>query len=376
MKRPWFIPLVIVALLAGLSWLASSRVSANDPAVTGVLQAGATVRTDPVLVLAPSIATTRTASVSGQPAVAGTLTSVTVSAGDRVSAGQVIARLDDRALVLRVQMAQAAARGARARVGVIDANLDTLANNSATLASARRKLDAALPKLKASRVEVVSNLAKARAAASQLPPGWKAPPGMPDPRVLVAKLEGALAQIDAGMAKATSGRAKLYSGAAKIADARSQLRDARRILVLAADAADIGVQVAEARRDLAVIRTPRGGTVTWAAEAGTVVFGGGPIARILPDGPIVLDTYIDAGQAKIVRVGSAVSASSDSHPAAAFTGHVTAVFPVYDYPPTSLPTTLIHMTRAFKVSVTLDDTAAPLPPGTPADLTISTRSGS
>jgi hypothetical protein len=77
-----------------------------------------------------------------------------------------------------------------------------------------------------------------------------------------------------------------------------------------------------------------------------------------------------------VRVGSAVSASSDSHPAAAFPGHVTAVFPVYGYPPTSLPTTLIHMTRAFKVSVTLDDTAAPLPPGTPADLTISTRSGS
>lgn len=33
--------------------------------------------------------------------------------------------------------------------------------------------------------------------------------------------------------------------------------------------------------------------------------------------------------------------------------------------------TLIHMTRAFRVTVTLDDTAAPLPPGTPADLTIA-----
>jgi hypothetical protein len=29
------------------------------------------------------------------------------------------------------------------------------------------------------------------------------------------------------------------------------------------------------------------------------------------------------------------------------------------------------MTRAFKVTITIDDTAAPLPYGTPADLTIS-----
>jgi hypothetical protein len=116
--------------------------------------------------------------------------------------------------------------------------------------------------------------------------------------------------------------------------------------------------------------------VTWAAESGTVAFAGGPVVRILPDGPILLDTYLDAEQAKLVALGSTARAGSDSHPSAAFPGRVTALFPVYEYPPTSLPTTLIHMTRAFRVTVTLDDTAAPMPPGTPADLTISTRSGS
>jgi HlyD family secretion protein len=375
-KRPWFIPLALVALLAGLAWLASARLSASDAVAGGVLRASATVRSDPAVVLAPSLATTRTASAGGQPAVAGLLASVEVSAGTRVSAGQVVARFDDRALTLRVDVARAAARGARARVGVIDSNLDTVADNAVKLATARRKLNDALATLRKSRADVVSNLASARAAAAVLPPGWTPPPGVPDPRVLVAKLEAALAQIDAGLAKATAGRSKLVAGAAKLADARSQLRGARGVLELVADAADIGVQVAEARLALAVVRSPYAGIVTWAAEEGTVVFAGGPIARILPDGPVVLDTYLDIQQARLVRVGSAASASSDSHPGSAFSGQVTGVFPVYGYPPTSLPTTLIHMTRAYRVSVTLDDTAAPLPPGTPADLTIQARSGS
>jgi HlyD family secretion protein len=371
-KRPWFIPVVLALLLAGLSWVASARLSATDATATGELQTAATVRSDPTLVLAPSLSTTTAA--SGQPAVAGALATVEVSAGVRVEAGQVIARLDERALSLRVRMAEAASRGARARVGVVDANLDTVAINSGKLSDARRKLDSALAQLRTSRADVLSNLSQARAAAALLPPGWTPPPGTADPRVLVARLEAALGQIDDGLKKATAGRAKLDSGAAKLSDARSQLRGVRGVLVLAADAADVGVQVAEARRALAAIRAPYAGTVTWAAEAGTIAFVGGPVARILPDGPIVLDTYLDAAQAKLVRVGSTASASSDSHPDAAYHGRVTAVFPVYAYPPTSLPTALIHMTRAFRVSVTLDDTTAPLPPGTPADLTISTRS--
>jgi multidrug resistance efflux pump len=375
-KRPWFIPLALVALLGGLVWLASARLSASDALSGGALSAAATVRADPVAVLAPSLATTRTAAAPRQPVVAGALASVEVSEGTRVAVGQVLARFDDRALARQVEAARAVARGTRARVGVVVDGLERAADGAAKLAAARRDLTTALTTLRSSRADVVRNLASARAAAAALPPGWTPPPGMPDPRVLVAKLEAALAQIDGGLAKATAGRAKLATGAAKLADARSQLRGARGVLVLAADAADLGVQVAEARRALAVIRSPYAGTVTWAAEAGTVVFAGGPVARILPDGPVLLDTYLDVEQLKLVRVGSPATASSDSHPGAAYPGRVTGVFPLYSYPPTSLPTTLIHMTRAYRVTVTLDDTAAPLPPGTPADLTIQARSGS
>jgi len=372
MRRPWVIPVLLVALLSALTWLASARLAATDPARSGRLLAGATVRSDPVTVQAPSLAAARTTAPTGQPAVAGLLVSVEVAAGSRVETGAVIARLDDRALALAITSAEAAARGARARIGMLDDGLATAASNAAKLTDAKRKLDSALAELRTTRPDVVRSLAQARQLADSLPPVL--PPGMPDPRVLVAKLEAALKQIDAGLAKATAARAKLATGSAKLSDARSQLRGLRGVAVLAAEAADAGVDVATARRDLSIVRAPYTGLVTWAAEPGTVVFVGGPIARLRPDGPLLVDTYVDAAQAKLVRLGSSAEASIDSLPGRSYPGRVSAVRPVYEFPPTALPTALIHMTRAFRVTVTVDDTAAPLPPGTPADLSISTRS--
>jgi HlyD family secretion protein len=375
MRRPWIVPIALALLLAGLGWIASTRLTGSGDRRGNDLLLAATVRSDPVAVLAPSLGTSRAvASSASPPTVAGRLASIDTSVGTRVEVGQVIARFDDRALTLALESAKASARGARARVGVIDANLDTVADNAAQLATAKRKLDDALAKLRASRPEVVRNLEQARALVRGMPPTL--PPGAPDPRVLVAKLEAALARIDAGLAKAAAGRAKLNTGAAKLSDARSQLRGARGVLTLVAEAADTGVVVAEARRGLAAIRAPYAGTVTWIAEPGSVLFAGGPVARLMPDGPLLLDTYADAGEATLVRVGASATASSDSFPGHTFAGHVSGIRPVYEFPPTALPTTLIHMTRAFRVTVTLDDTAAPLPAGTPADLTISTRSGS
>lgn len=370
MRRPWIVPIALLLLLTGLGWVASTRLSGSGDRRGSDLLLAATVRSGPVAVLAPSLAAARIAAANtSQPAIAGQIASVEVSAGVHVETGQVLVRFDDRALGLALELAKASARGARARVGVIDANLDTVAGNGAKLADAKRKLDDALKKLGASRREVVGNLEQARALVRSMPPTL--PPGAPDPRALVATLEAALKQIDAGLAKATAGRAKLNAGATKLADARSQLRGARGVLTLVADAADAGVGVAEARLALAVVRAPHAGTVTWLAERGSVLFAGGPVARLLPDGPPLLDTYADAGETALVRIGAPATASSDSFPGRTFAGRVTAIRPVYEFPPTALPTTLIHMTRAFRVTVTLDDTAAPLPPGTPADLTIA-----
>lgn len=380
MRRPYFIPLLILALLAALAWIASSRAGVPGASADGTLSVSGNVRVEEIQVLAPSLAATRTPAL-GQPVVAGRIASVEASAGVRVAKGAVIARLDDGELALQVEIAKAAARGARARVGVAQSGLDTLADNATKLSDARAQLDDTLAQLRASRAKVATDLAKAEALVRSLPPGGvpgtrTPPPGAPagaDPRVMVAKLKAALAQIDAGIAKVTAGRATLDENSAKLSDAKSQLRGAKGVLELVADAADAGVSVAEARRDLASVRAPYAGLITWAVEPGSVVFVGGPVARLLPDGPLLVDTYLDSGQLNDVRVGAAAEAGSDSWPGRTFGGRVTGIEPVYGYPPTSLPTPLIHMTRAFRVTVSIDDTAAPLPPGTPADLTIRTR---
>lgn len=388
MRRPWVIPLLLLVLVAGLGWVASVRLASETDLQNGEFVLAAVVRAEQVSVLAPSLAfslaTSSTAGSAGTisaastgaggstPAVAGTLASVEVSAGAHVEAGQVLARLDDTALRLRLDAVRAAARGARAQVGVVDETLTSIEDSATTLADARTKLDATLTTLAASRTEVAANLAQARAAVASMPPTL--PPGAQDPRVLVAELEVKLAQIDEGLANATTARSELESATATIGDAQSQLQSVRSLGSLVADAADAGVAVAEARLALAVIRAPSAGTVTWVAERGTVLFAGGPIARLNPDGPLLLDTYLDASQASLVHVGSLASAGIDSLPGLVYPGRVSAIDPVYEYPPTALPTRLIHMTRAFRVTVSLDDTAAPLPVGTPADLTISTRS--
>jgi HlyD family secretion protein len=364
----------LAVVLGGASWLAATRLHVPDPAVSGTLGVSATVRADTVTVVAPSLAATRSAAAAGLPSVAGIIASVEASEGSRVSTGQVVAHLDDRALAIAAESARAGARLARARIGVAQNGLDTIAGNSATLAGARRKLDAALATLLASRAQVARDLAAAEDAVAHMPPVL--PPGVPDPRVLVARLKVALAKIDAGLATATSARVKLGTAAAKLSDARSQVRGLRRVLELAAGAADAGVDVADARRALALVRSPCSGMVTWLAQPGSVVLAGEPVARIAPDRPVVLDTYLDAEQLALVRLGATATAASDSFGARTFAGRVTAIAPAFGYPPTSLATPLVHMTRAIKVSVTLDDPAAPLTAGTPADLTISTRSGS
>lgn len=373
MRRPWIIPSALFALLGLLVWLASARLATEQGASPRSIALAGRVRANELTLAAPRLANgTPAPSGSVSPAVAGAVASVEVSEGQHVEAGQVIARLDDRLLALRVDQARSAARGAWARVGVVDVNLETLEDKAAQLANARRQLDATLRQLRGQRAQVAESLAQAKAAAAAAPPVL--PPGVPDPRAAVAKLTAALAQIDQGIAKATAGRARLESGQATVAEARGQLRGARDTLTLVAQAADVGVEVAEARRALSQVRSPAPGVVTFVVQPGTVVFAGGPVARVAPDSPVLLDAYVDSRQARSLAIGDGVEVSADSWPGRSFPARVREIASTYTYPPTSIPTTLVHMTRAFRITVSVEDTHAPLPPGTPVDLTVTTRS--
>jgi HlyD family secretion protein len=311
------------------------------------------------------------AAASSQPTLSATVAAVETAEGSTVRAGQVVARFDDRDLVIGVEIARTAAAKSHADVRVLDSRLADLESAADTLATTRSQVLAAITKGRSGRAALLANIAALEKLISHTPPGPGRPPPMsPDPRVLLARLKAGLAKLDAGLAKARSGLARLDAGRARLSDARAAISSARVVLTEVAKAADAGVPVAEAKLAQAVVRAPADGLVVAAAEPGTPLMADAPVIKMRRVGPARVDAYLTPEDAARVRVGARADTSIDSLPGRAFTGRVSELRPVYEYPPTSTPTTEIHMIRAFRVTVTLSDPVSRLPPGTPADVTI------
>lgn len=281
-----------------------------------------------------------------------------------------------------------------------------LAKAKATLLKAKAGLLAAQKKLldaKAHRSELEAELANLKAQAATYPPG-----GVPAAlQTQIAQLEGLLASIDPGLAKIAANLKQVKAGLAKIAVGEAQLATAQAALVTgaaklatgeaqlnkAADALDtaktqaykardylkiiagganVGVVMAEAKRDQATIVSPVSGTVTQAPTAGAVACKGAPLVRIRPDDAALVDTYLTGEQLSAVHVGSIADVSFDSDGGHVMHGTVITIGSDAEYPPTSFPTNVVHMTRTVKATLRLDSGDQP-PPGTPVDIAIHTN---
>ncbi len=399
-RRSYIVPLaglVLVLAVVGLLWA-----RASVQAAPGMLQVAGDVRSDIRVIRAPGItyptpdfsvgipkpvsaslsagggsssARRVPAGASRQPTISGTVAQVYIAQGDRVTTGQPLATLDTAALKLGVAQAQMNAGKGHADVEVMRDTLSTLSDNRAKLATARSKLDGTLAQVVAQRAQLAAQLAQLEAAAAHMPPGpppSASPTSPPSPAVLIPRLKAALAQIDAGLVKLKQGLGQLNTGAAALTTARKQVTTARDVLAILAGAQDIGVQLAQARLAQATITSPVTGVITYVLPRGQLAMVGTPVARIRPDGPRLVDTYLTADQLSQVKVGTPVTVTYDSAPGVSCRGEITRIGTDSTFPPTSFPTTVVHMTRTTRVTVTLQDGVA-APYGTPVDLTISTR---
>ena len=416
-RRSLLTTLAIVAVAAALGFaLYAKTASAVTP---GVISAAGDVRIDEDVVRAPAIAyptpdytvgipTSGTAApkkrgsgapstASRMPVVSGYLVVVPVALGAHVAKGQVVARLDTAMLDLGVQQAETARTQARANLEVLDTTIDALTTARAKLITARSQLVKARGQLittRASLVATIGVLTRTRASLetsiamieqliSQSPPAG--PPHTPPYPVLLAGMQqgliqlnqglaGAkvgLAKIDQGLATMNQGLAKLSKGLAQLDSARAKLRDARKLAVIGIVAQNVAVELARARRDGATIVSPVDGVVTYTRAAGTAVIVGAPIVRIRPDGPSHVYTYLTTDQLAQVSVGSRASVTYDSNSGGPLAGRLIYLGDQAAVPPTNFPTSIVHMTRAVRVTIELDgDLTAP--PGTPVDVEIST----
>jgi RND family efflux transporter MFP subunit len=185
---------------------------------------------------------------------------VRVVAGDRVRAGQVLVRLDDRDLAAQARRAssgrQAAEQGGRAAVSERDAATAALAFAEAT----HRRIAALHGRTSATDHELDEAVAQLRAAEARL-----------------ASAEARVAEAQASFASAVAG----------------------------ADAADVGAS-------WATITAPFAGVVTETlVEAGSMASPGTPLLRLERTGGLRLDVRLDESRAAAVRPGQDVELMFD-----------------------------------------------------------------
>lgn len=311
------------------------------------------------------------------------IASVPVSVGESVTVGQLVAILDTAALDADIAVARANQRAARAQIAVIDSNLSDLSDARATISDGRAKLDSTEAQLRTTRAQLVVKLAQIEAILAKLPSGPPSippsgppspPPGpMPDPAALkaaAAQLRAGIAEIDAGLAKLAAGRTELSSASAKVSDARAMLEDLRKVVVVAANASAVGVDVARYRRSLAEIRSPYDGVVLSTARVGDQLSPGATVATVRRAGPVRVTTWVTPEEAAGLKVGawSLIRTDAWGGVGAPDGGRITRIGVRAEYPPTSLATQEIHMTRAVPVEVTLETTRRGYHPGMPVDV--------
>lgn len=342
---------------------------------------------------------------------------VSVREGDPVTAGQRLARLDDRLLGAALAAAEADQKVAAAQVGVLKSAMAEADDAAQEIADKRVEVKDALAELKQKRTEVkqaIGELTKTRdklkkqratvaaqrttlvAQRKQLQQTLDAlPPDAPNRPQLeaaiaelskgIGQLDGALKQMNAGLTKLDNGLkqaktgltklntgiAKATDGLAKLDDAADELRDAcaqlvrlHRLAGVAADTASVAVDLAHTQAQTA-ISAPHAGTVVAVAAAGDQLAPGATLVTIRRDGPSRLITWLSPAQVATVCVGDAASVQADwgeESPA-----ELTRIASAAEFPPTSQATDEVHLTRAFAVELT---TQTALPAGAPVTVSI------
>ncbi|MGV8908497.1 MAG: HlyD family efflux transporter periplasmic adaptor subunit [Propionicimonas sp.] len=326
------------------------------------------------------------------------LAEITVAVGDTVTAGQSLGRIDTSVLVAQVAAAKADAAVAAAQVGLLGDAIDTTYDKQADIKDAKAKVLDAISKIhdgqgklgkarssaKKIRADLVKQLHAMENLLAHYPAATPPPPGLPPKEALpgvIAKLKAGIAKLDAGvrkinsvlhtlatgLKKATSGLRKLDDAIAKITEARGSLRDLQELAALQADALTVPISLARAQVTLAELTSPVDGTVVSVATAGSVLAPGARAVSIRETRASTVTAWLAPEELTRVCSGDPATILGDWM-TNGVDATLTRIGTRSDYPPTSVATEEIHLTRAVEVEFTATEQ---LPAGVPVELTIN-----
>ena len=250
------------------------------------------------------------------PKTAGKLSNVSVNAGQYVSQGAVLAKVDDRDARLQLVSAQAAVKQAKAGVAQAEARLGLLGGGKFNATT--------VPEVQTAR----ANLEQATFELKQAEANEKRY------RDLTQTGDVAMITYEQYRTARDTARSKVNAARQQLESAINTARQSNQAIVSAQANVDAAqTQVAEAQKaiDDAVIRAPFSGFVSSRPVAvGEYVSSATVIATILRTNPMKANLQVPEAEIPYVVVGRGVSLQVDAYKDRSFAGIVTAVNPAVD----------------------------------------------
>jgi HlyD family secretion protein len=276
--------------------------------------------------------------------IPGRLVERTADEGDRIGAGQLIAKLDDTELVQMLELRRAELVAAESMLAELLAGSrpQEIASAEATLGSAEAERDRAALEARRQDELHLTNASSDR------------------------ELENAQAQLRVAEAHVNEARERLAlvrEGPRQetIAQARARVAQAQAAVALA------GTQVGNAR-----LTAPFTGVVLERhAEPGEFVAAGAPILTAADTSRVWLRAYVSQTDLGRIKLGQEVEVRTDSFPDKLYSGRLTFIADEAEFTPKTVQTAKERVTLVFRVKIDLDNTSGELKPGMAADATIT-----
>ena len=289
------------------------------------------------------------------PEVGGRLLDVAVKEGDRIKAGDVVARLDDTDTVLAAKRAEAERDQAVAQLRLLQAGA-----RAEDIRQARAQLDSAQADVTAGDAELQS----ARADLARFDALLAANAGSRKQR------DDAATRVMVAEARVNSSRDKVRAGAEALARLRAGSRPeeiaAARARVAATEAQI--ATLAKAQTD-ALLKSPVAGFVTAKlADAGEVIARGIAVAVITDLDHAWANVYVDEPLVPLLKLGQKVTLVTDA--GQRLDGAVSFISPKAEFTPRNVQTAEERTKLVYRIKVTADNREGVLKPGMPVEAEI------
>jgi HlyD family secretion protein len=329
------VPIVLLAAAGTAAWFYMSSRASRNAGPGGALVASGTVEaTDAQLGFqAP-----------------GRVVSIAPREGDRVTAGQELARLERSELEARRAQAEAQVDAARAALAELERG-----SRQELIAQARAALAAAADR----RADAERDVARTRRLFD----------GGAVSRETLDKAQTAVDVARSQQTQAGEQLRLLQAGPSR------ETKEAARAQVAQAQAA---VQGVDATLGNTVLAAPFDGVVTVRhREPGEIVPAGTPVLTVMDPRSRYVRIYIPENRVGAVRVGSRATITADTYPGKTYPGEVSFIASEAEFTPKSVQTTEERVRLVYEVKVRVTgDPGFDLKPGLPADVRLETPEGS